>query len=249
MKHLFRFLLLVGALYSLPIEGIATDLSDNVPNKDSNITLDGMIGPYDPADSEGDPNFSNFDGELEGSIPDNYYTIAVDVPTNMYFTVAHGGDGNRGVFCSPDYTIKNKATRPIYVSLVTVDTTVYEENDEFSKLYLTTPTLKNGKIEIEVFLSMLNDTTSEKKSVMLSDSTPRSYLGILNLKETATLKFESTKWDAPGLDEDDDRHAKLDFKISLEFSLEDPAQSSQPDEQTDSEEQTDSPGSEEQIQP
>ncbi len=220
MQHLFRFLLLVVALYALPLNAVAADSS----NKSSDITLDGMIGPYDPDDSVGDPNFT--EGELEGSIPaeGDYYTIAVDVPTSMYFTVVQGGDGNRGIFFSPEYIVKNKATRPIYVSLAKVDTTVDVNDNEFSKLHLATPILKNGKLEIEVFLAMINNQTLVKKSVMLADSTSNFYLGKLGLKEAAILKFESTKWDAPGLDEDDDRHAKLDFQISLEFSLEEPTQ-------------------------
>lgn len=225
------------------------DLSENSEQEEKSITLDGMIGPYDPNDPNkaDDPDFSGIqDDELEGKRPDNYYTIAVTVPTSMHFTVVSGW--GRGQFYSPKYTIENKATRPIYITVKGLTEDSFNGDEEFDKLHLRTPVHYNQYTEIDLYLSMLNTNTSIKKKVRLSEfdtsAVEDRYLGVVGLKESGILQFESTDWDVPGLDAPD-KHAKNDFTLQLEFSLDDPTQSSQPDEQTDSEQPTDSPDSEE----
>lgn len=211
----------------------AWDLSKNSEQKDEFITLDGMIGPYDPNDPNkvDDPNFDEIPtNELEGKLPDNYYTISVTVPISMHFAVLPGW--GRGQFYSPEYTIENKATRPVYITVKGLTEDNFQGDDQFEKLYLQKPTPYDDKIEIDLSLSMLNISTSGKKEVPLSgfnfsDVNQNHYLGVLGLKESGILKFESTDWDVPGLDAPD-KHAKNDFTLQLEFSLEDPTQSIQP---------------------
>lgn len=234
------------------------DLSENTREKSENIILDGMIGPYDPNDPNkaDDPNFDGIPtGELEGELPtDNYYTISVTVPTSMHFTVVSGW--GRGQFYSPKYTIENKATRPIYITVKELTEEDFSGDEEFDKLYLRTPVHYDNNIEIDVSLSMMNKNTLTKQTVRLSefsasDTTQNHYLGVLGLKESGILQFESNNWDVPGLDAPD-KHAKNDFTLQLEFSLENPKNPTEPTEppgSTDSEQPTDSPGSEEQIQP
>lgn len=209
------------------------NLSENRTEKSENITLDGMIGPYDPNDpnKDNDPDFNGISpDELEGELPDNYYTISVTVPTTMHFAVVSGW--GRGQFYSPKYTIENKATRPIYISVKSLTEDSFNGDDDFAKLHLRKPTHYDDDTEIDLYLSMLNTSTSEKKEVCLSgfstsDTNQNHYLGKLGLKESGTLQFESTDWDVPGLDAPD-KHAKNDFTVQLEFSLEDPNQSTQP---------------------
>lgn len=234
------------------------DLSDNSEQKQESITLDGMIGPYDPNDPNkaDDPDFSGIpDNELEGKIPDNYYTISVTVPTSMHFAVISGW--GRGQFYSPKYIIENKATRPIYITVKGLTEEEFNGDDTFDKLHLRTPVHYDEHTEIDLYLSMLNTNTSIKEKVRLSEfnasskNYPNNYLGEIALKQSAILQFEATDWDVPGV-EAPDKYAKNDFSITLEFSLDDPKNPTEPTEppgSTDSEQPTDSPGSEEQIQP
>ena len=211
----------------------AIDMNDNVTTKDENITLDGMIGPYDPNDPENDPDFSELTSDdIEGTLPDNYYTIAVTVPTQLEFTVFSGF--GRGQFYSPKYTIENKATRPIYVSVKNLEEN-FDGDDTFNKLYLRYPTSYDDNTEIDLYLRMTNLISNINRKVHLTENytainttSETRYLGKLGLKESGTLQFESSWWDVPGLDAPD-KHAKNDFTIQLEFSLEDPLATPTPD--------------------
>ncbi|WP_317327191.1 hypothetical protein [Turicibacter sanguinis] len=198
---------------------------NNISNKNETIILDGMIGPYDPndPDSENDPNFSEIlDEELEGHIPDNYYTISVTVPTNMNFAVVSGF--GRGQFYSPIYKIENKATRPIHISVVGLEEELIE-GDELQKLYLRKPIPNDNYTEIELYLEMKNTQLSLINKVLISDQLNQgiqpNYLGTLDMKQSGTLQFISNNWDVPGLDAPN-KHAQNNFNIKLEFSLNDP---------------------------
>ena len=195
----------------------------NVVNDKAETELNGMIGPYDPTDPNypEDP-FYNFDGELEGDYPtaDNYYTIAVTVPTNMEFTVLKKSD--RNIFYSPKYTIENRATRPIYVSVHSLVQNPFDSTENFVPLYLRKPNPFNYDAEIELYLSLLNKNTLEKRRVLLLESfnedrtSENSYLGVLKSRDKGVLTFESAEWDSLG------RNAKTTFTLQLQFSLEEP---------------------------
>ncbi len=245
MKRLFTIVfttVILGSFYKVALaqnsNNQTEDLNANTPSRNENITLDGMIGPYDPNDPDkvNDPDFDDVDpSDLEGELPVNYYTIAVTVPTNMHFTVVSGF--GRGQFYSPKYTIENKATRPIHVSVKGLTEQNVVESNEFTKLYLKTPVHYDDNTEIDLYLSMLNTSTSHKKQVRLSEfdatsATENHYLGVLGLKQSGILQFESKSWDVPGLDAPD-KHAKNDFTLQLEFSLQDPTQPTPPEESTD----------------
>lgn len=192
----------------------------NSSTTDENTILDGTIGPYDP----NNPNFSGMlDEDVEGKIPDNYYTIAVTVPTNMYFTVISGF--GRGQFYSPNYKIENKATREIHISVVGLKEELIVEDDEFQQLYLRRPTPYDEYTEIELYLEMKKQQLSSMNKVLLSDQLNHDgqlhYLGVLGRGESSILQFASNNWDVPGIDAPN-KHAKNNFQISLEFSLEDP---------------------------
>ena len=234
MKRLFKILIATVIIGGLNEVALATDIDNNVDisnnntEQEENITLDGMIGPYDPNDPDSSPDFSQLSpDEIEGTLPDNYYTIAVTVPTNMQFAVVSGW--GRGDFYSPKYTIENRATRPIYVSVKNLEEEAFTGNEEFNKLYLRQPIANNEYTELDLYLGMLNVNNQEKNRVHLTEdfntiSTPDTqYLGKLGLKESGILQFESSYWDVPGLDAPD-KHAKNDFTLQLEFSLEDPIQ-------------------------
>ncbi len=239
MKRLYSiiFLIVVIILSVEPQQILASDIDI----KDGpSITLDGMIGPYDPTspDYEDDPFYDFIDpdnpnnsNDIEGTIPekDQYYTIAVTVPTDMQFTIFKLNGQNS--FYSPQYKISNNATRPIHVSVSSVGTNEFILTDEFTpiegfyQLYLRKPNPFNRDAEIELYLSMLNKTSSVKRSVFISEdfdadnSNENHYLGVLGLKETGILQFESTNWDSPG------KNAKTNFKLTLQFSLEEPIHS------------------------
>lgn len=238
MKVLFFTTLLVGNSIIYANSSNDVDLS-NTPDKpnteyeENDITLNGMIGPYDPSDPDkiGDPDFSDINSEdLEGEIPDNYYTISVTVPTFMEFTVFQEPSG-RGSFYSAKYSIENKTTRPIYVSVKEVVINSVQETEDITQLHLEKPIPNDDRVAIDLYLGMLNEHTLDKNVVRLSEfdnsATEDHYLGVLGLKESGILQFESTDWDVPGLDAPD-KYAKADFCIKLEFSLEEPTQSTEP---------------------
>lgn len=226
MNQITKFFLSIFMSMVLSKTAFGIENYGNTDGEENNIILDGMIGPYDPndPDREHDPNFSDISTEdIEGNIPDNYYTISVTVPTNMHFAVISGF--GRGQFYSPTYTIENKATRPIHISVVGLEEEKFEKNDEFQKLYLRKPIPYDDNIEIELYLAMKNKQTLAMRKVLLSEEfngdKQSHYLGLLAMKESAILQFESNNWDVPGLDAPN-KYAKNDFQITLEFSLDAP---------------------------
>lgn len=202
----------------------------------------GQIGPYDPTEGDqDDPNFEDFQGDdLEGTIPDNYFTISVTVPTAMEFSVLEHNINVKGQFYSPKYTVTNHATRPVHISVATVENVVPYSGADYIPLYLEKPVECDGRVQIDLNLSLENLKTSVFHNVNLTSlktknpanpisrltssdtpTVPSNYLGVLGLKEQGVLQLNSTDWDRPraeGLDKD----AKVNFDIQLTFSLDDP---------------------------
>lgn len=222
----------------------------NAQQADENITLVGQIGPYDPSQGDqDDPNFNDFTGaDLEGTLPtDNYFTISVTVPTALDFTVLEDRTNVKGQFYSPQYMVTNNATRPVHISVVAVQNVVPVENDpDFIPLYLEKPVEGDGKVQIDLNLSLKNMQTSVFHNVNLTSlisqnptnpitratsttnqNVPSNYLGVLGLKEKGILQLNSTDWDRPKA-EGLDKNAKVNFDIQLTFSLDDPTTNSTP---------------------
>lgn len=210
----------------------------NTSSSTGDIELNGQIGPYDPTESDPDgPNFDKFqDDDLEGILPtkDNYYTIAVTVPTSLDFSVLEHEINVKGQFYSPKYTIKNNATRPIHISVGLVHNVIPTEGqDEYIPLYLEKPIEGDGKVQIDLNLSLTNLKTSAFHNVNLTnlkesdaqtfqqDDSHSNYLGVLGLKEQGILHLNSDSWDRP-LAEGLDKNAQVNFDIQLVFSLDDP---------------------------
>ena len=209
----------------------------NTNSSTGDIELNGQIGPYDPTESDpNDPNFDSFQGnDLEGTLPkDNYYTIAVTAPTALDFSVLEHKTNVKGQFYSPNYTIKNNATRPIHISVGLVHNVIPTEGqDEYIPLYLEKPIEGDGKVQIDLNLSLENLKTSAFHNVNLTnlkqsnaqtsqqDDSHSNYLGVLGLKEQGILHLNSDSWDRP-LAEGLDKNAQVNFDIQLVFSLDDP---------------------------
>lgn len=233
---------------------ISTD--GNVEHVDKDITLVGQIGPYDPSEGDpDDPKFNDFSGEnLEGTIPENYFTIAVTVPTALSFAVLEHQTDVRGQFYSPEYKVTNNATRPVHISVVTVNNFVYPTNaEDFIPLYLEEPVQGDKRVQIDLNLSLKNMKTSVLYNVNLTSlktenpanpiarttsndtqNVPSNYLGVLGLKEQGILKFNSTSWERP-IAEGSDKNAKVNFDTHLTFSLDDPTKDNvTPDGENDS---------------
>ncbi len=236
LKWGFKIILATSMLMGINYYGVMAIDKDNTCDEVTKvcreeIILDGMIGPYDPTDLDQGPGFDDFiadGGELEGNLPgqDNYYTIAVSVPTQMQFTIIFER------FLAPQYTIENRATRPIYITVTALNEHSFQEDEKVKKLHLATPDNTNDDIEADISLSMLNNTDSAnpvKNNVNLSnfDSSNINYLGKLGLKESAILQFESTDFEIPGRTAPK-YSAENKFQLGLTFSLDDPTQSTQP---------------------
>lgn len=213
---------------------------DNAENQNENITLQGQIGPYDPSENDkGDPNFGEFEGDnLEGTLPEKYFTISLTVPTALEFTVFEHKIDVKGQFYSPQYKVTNNATRPVHILVKAVDNVVPSTNeDDYIPLYLEKPLEGDGRVQIDLNLSFNNLKTSVFHNVNLTSMTPShpiilsasndsqvapsNYLGVLGLKEQGVLQLNSTDWDRPKA-EGFDKDAKLNFDVSLIFSLDDP---------------------------
>ncbi len=222
MRCFLRIIIFFGLLVSSYTQVFSAsrvsniDSSQNVSTKEESIILDGMIGPYDPTDtSASDPDFSQVD-DLEGALPDNYYTICVSVPIYLQFTAVSER------FFAPTYQIENRATRPIYVMVTDVLEEPIQENSNLQRLYLKTPDNTNDKLEMDVSLSMETSNLG-KKTVRLSDFSSQNdrYLGYIGLKESATLTFESSDWEIPGKNAPN-KPAKSKCNLELTFSLDSP---------------------------
>lgn len=222
MRYFLRIIIFIGLLVSSYTQAFSAsrisniDSSQNVSMKEESTILDGMIGPYDPTDtSASDPDFSQVD-DLEGTLPDNYYTISVSVPIYLQFTAVSER------FFAPTYLIENRATRPVYVMVTNVVEESIQENSNLQRLYLRTPDNTNNQLEIDVSLSM-ETSNSGKKTVRLSDFSSQTdrYLGYIGLKGSATLTFESSDWEIPGKTAPN-KPAKSKCNLELTFSLDAP---------------------------
>lgn len=180
--------------------------------------LDGEIGEWDPIDN---PRFNDVE-EIEGNIPQKYYTISATVPITMEFYVLPNSHLVNGSFFSPTYTIKNNGTKSISVNIKSFKS---KENNSLiqdkstTTLYIEPVDSTDKQTQMELSICSIDLLTKRIiKKIDLTNFKNPEKLCVLGTNEEKGVKFLSTKWELPQ-NVSNKKKALSNHKIVFEFYI------------------------------
>ncbi len=219
---IFTLLIFMKNDYNIAFSATSNSESENITEipKNQGVELDGVIGEWDLSEEVSGKLDKLPDGEIEGTKPNsgNYFTISVTVPTNMEFGVyRNSSNPEMGYFYSPKYEITNNGSKALDVR---VGFDKGNGTDPQKNLFVDKPVRGNGKVEIELGLSYIQN--KEKVEVDLTKNLKsndgRAYLGTLVANEQSVVTFKSSNWEPIKWEPEVRDSVSFSGKLTFEFS-------------------------------
>ena len=209
-----------GELEMKKIEGNIENSDDRNAPKEGSVELEGVIGDWDPNEGVSkkinDLNGSAIGGKKPGE--GEYFTIAATVPLSMDFGVYRSSTNVvMGNFYSPNYKIINHGSKALDVR-VGFDKGTSKDNQ--TTLFIDKPSIGNGKVEIDLGLSYIQNKEEIKVDLTkdLKSKDSRIYLGTLVANEEAIVTFKSNNWEPISWEPEVTESVNFSGTLVFEFS-------------------------------
>lgn len=209
-----------GELEMQTISGDKNNSQDHNVPKEGSVELEGVIGDWDPNEGVSKKLNDLNENAIDGKRPEEgeYFTIAATVPLSMDFGVYRSSSNVvMGDFYSPNYKVINHGSKALDVR-VGFDKGTSTDNQ--TTLFIDKPSIGNGKVEIDLGLSYIQNKEEVKVDLTkdLKSKDSRIYLGTLVANEEAIVTFKSNNWEPISWEPEVTESVNFSGTLVFEFS-------------------------------